>query len=522
MIESLNFYDNLIILGYFLIVLVIGLLAAVGKDKSEEQYFLAGRNMGWIAIGTSLFATNISSEHLIGLAGIGSIHGLRGGHFEWFAVILLILLGWFVAPILIKSKVITVPEFIGKRFGQKCRIYFTTVSVAAYIFLKIGVTIMAGGYILTRVLGLDMFTTSILIVFLTGFYTVIGGLSSVMRTQIFQAAVLILGALLLTLYGLDEVGGLSVLTSKLSSDYFTIFKPISDPDFPWTGVILGAPILGVWYWYTDQYIIQRILSAKSIREARKGTLFTAVLKIFPIFLLILPGLIVAVLYPESKGDEAFSTLLSSEILPVGIKGIVIAGLFSAIMSSLASAFNSAATLIANDYFKPRKPGATAHELILVGRLSTMAMVLIAIIMVPLIRMVNANIYIVLQSLQAFISPPIASVFLLGLFWKNATAKGAFASLMVGGTLGLLKISVTLIDSSVFGQSLIFESYKNLNYLHFAVLLFLICTAVHVFVSLVSKENEKIAFSDVKYSIGTENPVVIEQKSETREVVINKQ
>jgi SSS family solute:Na+ symporter len=476
--------------------------------------------MGWIAIGSSLFATNISSEHFIGLAGIGSIHGLKSGHFEWMAVILLILLGWFIAPVLIKSNVYTVPEFIGKRFGQKCRNYFTTVSVAAYIFLKIGVTLMAAGYILTKVLGMDMVTTSILIVFLTGFYTVIGGLSSVMHTHIFQAVMLLVGAFLLTFFGLEEVGGFSVLTSKLPADYFTIFKSISDPDFPWTGIILGAPILGIWYWYTDQYIIQRILSAKNVQEARKGTILTAFLKIFPIFLFILPGLIVAVLYPNSKGDEAFSTLLASSILPNGIRGIVIAGLFAAIMSSLASAFNSAATLIANDYFKPRKPDATDHELILVGRLATMAMIMIAIITVPMTRIVNANIYIVLQSLQAFISPPIASVFLF-VFWKKATARGAFSSLIVGGVLGVLKILVTVFDSTIVSHSLIFELYKNINYLHFAVGLFIICTLVNVFVSLLQKENA-LSMSDIKYSFSGSNRLSIETESKNEKVIIDKQ
>lgn len=521
MIDSLSFSDNFIILIYFLVVLVIGLLAAIGRDKSAEQYFLAGRNMGWIAIGTSLFATNISSEHLIGLAGVGSISGLRSGHFEWLAVIILIVLGWLIAPILINSKVFTVPEFIGKRFDQRCRTYFATVSVVAYIFLKIGVTLLAGGYILTRVLGLDMFTTSILIVFLTGVYTVIGGLSSVMRTQIFQTIVLISGALLLTVYGLIEVGGFGALTSKLPSDYFTILKPISDPEFPWTGILLGAPILGIWYWFTDQYIIQRILSAKNVHEARKGTVLTAILKIFPIFLLILPGLIVAVLYPNSKGDEAFSTLLASSILPNGIRGIVIAGLFAAIMSSLASAFNSGATLIANDYFKPRKPDATDQELILVARLATMAMILIAIATVPLLRMVNTNIYIILQTLQAFISPPIASVFLMALLWKGSTSNGAFASLVVGGILGFIKILVTIIDSSTFNQSFIFEFYKNINYLHFAVALFLISTTVNVFVSLLGRENA-VNINEIKYSYSSNNKQdSFETEHEKSEVLINK-
>jgi len=489
LIENLTLADNLVLILYFIVVLAIGLLSAYGKDKSTKDYFLAGKQMGWIAIGASLFATNISSEHLVGLAGAGASRGISVGHFEWFAIFILFFLGWFVAPIFIKSNVYTVPEFFGKRFDIRSRIYLTSVSIAVYLLTKIGVTLIASGFLLNRVLGWDMFSSTVFIVLITGLYTVIGGLNSVMKTQIFQTIILIVGALLLTIFGIMEVGGISGLASKMPEKYFEVFKPISDPDFPWTGIILGAPILGIWYWCTDQYIVQRILAAKNISSAKKGTAFAAVLKFFPIFLFIIPGLIAVILYPEVKGDEAYGYLLNGNFLPNGIKGIVIAGLFAAVMSSLASAFNSSATLIAMDIFKPRKPKASENELVLIGRLSTTALVLFTIALVPLLRMINSQIYIYLQSLQAFISPPIASAFILGVFWTKANSQGAFWGLIIGGVIGFLRIIISWLNP-VFVKSIFVLNFINeINYLHFAIFLFILSSSIIVSVSLATKKSE---------------------------------
>ncbi|MFC2084105.1 sodium:solute symporter [Bacteroidota bacterium] len=487
MIGNLTLSDNLIIFIYFAIVLFIGILGSRGKDQTAKDYFLAGRNMGWFIIGASLFATNISSEHLVGLAGAGSVHGLSVGHFEWLAVIILFFLGWVFAPVFLRSNVYTMPEYLGKRYNQNCRKYLAIISLAAYFFTKIAVTLLAGGYLLNKVLGLDMFSSVVMLVLLTGLYTVIGGLNSVMKTHVFQTIVLVLGSLCVTIFGLVEVGGFSGLTSSLPSDYFSVFKSVSDPEFPWTGILFGAPILGIWYWCTDQYIVQRILSAKGIEAARKGTLFAAFLKILPLFLFVLPGLIAAVLYPQVKGDEAFTLLISGELLPNGIKGFVIAGLFAALMSSLASAFNSSATLITIDFFKPRKPTATDNELVLVGRLSTTLVVLLAIVIIPLLKMVNNHIYLYLQNIQAYISPPIASVFIIGILWSKATGKGAFWALMTGGTIGIIKIALTFLDDSIINTVAVFQMLESINYLHFAIFLFLISTVILVVVSLVDKK-----------------------------------
>ncbi|MCZ7603958.1 MAG: sodium/solute symporter [Melioribacteraceae bacterium] len=488
MIENISFIDNIVIIIYFGIVLLIGIYHQRSKIKNSEDYFLAGRKMGWIAVGTSLFATNISSEHLIGLAGTGSTRGLSVGQFEWLAVFILIILGYVFAPIFLRSKVFTVPEFFGQRFDQRSRTYLAAISVTAYFFTKIAVTLLAASYLLKLVLGWDMFASTVLIVLLTGLYTIVGGLHSVIKTQLFQAGLLIFGAFLLVYYGISQIGGFSALTEQLPNDYFTLFKPIDDPDFPWTGIIFGAPILAIWYWCTDQYIVQRILSAKGIEHARKGTLLAGFLKIFPIFLFILPGMIAVVLFPGISGNEAYTYLLTGNLLPVGIKGIVISGLFAALMSSLSSAFNSSATLIANDFYKPRKPEMKDEEFVLVGRLATTIIVILTICLIPLLKMMSTDIYLYLQTLQAYISPPIASVFLIGIFWRKVTASAAIIALITGGFLGFIKILLSIVNPSLIGDLGLLTAYSEINYLHFATMLFVVTSVVLVIASLVKTQS----------------------------------
>lgn len=489
MSNNLSILDNSLILVYFAVVLFIGLFLAKNREETSKEYFLAGKNLGWLAIGASLFATNISSEHLVGLAGAGSIHGISVGHFEWLAAIILLFLGWFIAPILLKSDVSTVPQFFGKRYDDKSRLYLSLVSIFAYLFTKIGITLLMGGLVLKEILGWDMATAAILIVLLTGLYTVIGGLRSVIYTQFFQTVLLIVGAILLSVYGIIEVGGFSSLYQKLPADYFQILKPGTDPNFPWTGILLGAPIIGIWYWCADQYMVQRILSAKGIKEARKGTVLASFLKILPIFFLIFPGLIAAVLFPGSKGDASYSLMLSGDFLPMGIKGIVIIGFFSALMSSLASAFNSASSLVTLDLFSIYKPKASEHEKVLVGRLSTMFFVIATIAIIPLLKLIDTNIYIHLQAIQAYIAPPIVSVFLIGIIWKKASAKGAIWALIIGGLLGSIKIILSSVSAGWFSNIFILKHYNDINYLHFAVILFLITSIILIAYSILDNQSE---------------------------------
>jgi len=495
LLKYLTNLDVLLLFLYFAGTMIVGLYFS-HREQTSSDYFLAGRNVGWLAIGCSLFATNISSEHFIGLAGTGASSGLAVGHFEWMACFFVLLLGWVFTPFYLKSGVFTMPEFLELRYNRSCRIYLTTISIIAYIMTKISVTLYAGGLLLNQILGWDMVTSACVMVILTGIYTIAGGFGAVVYTEIVQTVILVGGALILTVFGLNEVGGFSGLKAALPADFFHMFKPANHPDFPWTGIIFGAPILAVWYWCTDQVIVQRVLSARNIDNARAGTILAGFLKILPVFLLILPGMIALALFPGIKGDEAYPTLVISHLLPSGVRGIVIAGLLAAMMSSLSSTFNSSSTLITMDLYKQVRPMATERELVLMGRLATTLLVVIGILWIPLIRSISPHLFIYLQSLQAYISPPIAAVFLFGILWKRADGKAAFSALILGATLGAFRLILEIILKTGVWDSAFLRWYAGMNYLHFAILLFAISSAVIVIVSLVTvreKENERIAY-----------------------------
>ncbi|MCF8241634.1 MAG: sodium:solute symporter [Melioribacteraceae bacterium] len=500
----MNIYDSSVIILYFLAIIAIVLYLHSDKEQTTTDYFLAGRSAGWIAIGTSLFATNISSEHLVGLAGGGASRGLAVGQFEWMAIFILILLGWFFAPIFLKTGVFTIPEFFEMRYDKRSKKYITYVSIFAYIITKISVTLFAGGLLLKEVFGWDMFTSAVVMILLTGLYTVIGGMKVVLYTQVFQTVIILVGSTLLTFFGLEKVGWIDGLTAKLPSDYFTLFKPISDPDFPWTGIIFGAPILAVWYWCTDQYIVQRILSAKNVETARRGTLLAAILKVFPVFIFVMPGLIAVALYPEITGDEAYPFLVSGSLLPAGIKGLVISGLIAAMMSSLASVFHSTSTLYTLDIYKPKHADASERKLVLVGRLATTIMVVSAIIWVPLIKMISTNVYVYLQSVQSYISPPIAAVFLLGFFRKSLNARGAFWALIFGGIVGLIRLVLEMLNNSDLLTTQFLISFAEINFLHFAIFLFLASSGIMILGSKLefNEDGAKTKLSDFGIYIGS--------------------
>ncbi len=454
------------------------------REQSFDDYFFAGKSVGWFAIGMSIFATNISSEHFIGLAGAGAARGLAVGQFELMAIFILIFLGWVVAPIYIKSGVSTTPEFLEKKFDKSLRKPFAAISIAIYVLTKTTVTFFAGGILFYRLFGLNVYTSAVVIVLFTGLYSIIGGANAVIRTNVFQGVVLITGAALLTIFGLKEVGGFSGLQQKLPSDFFHMFKPANDPDYPWTGVLFGAPIIAFWYWLTDQYFIQKVLSARSLNDARMGSLFAASLKVLPLFILVLPGLLAAAIFPGFSGDQAYPTLLASSLLPGGVKGIVVAGLLAAIMSSLASIFNSTAVLITNDFYKPKHPGAADRELVLVGRLVTTLTVVIAILCIPLVKLISSQVYLFLQSIQGFVSPPIAAVFLFAFLMKRkGNTAAAIWTLVIGEGIGLFRLVSELLVKSGSVNSRVLTSVVSLNFLHFSIFLFLLSSTVFVAVTL---------------------------------------
>lgn len=490
--------DVVILFVYLILSLVIGLYYSRKSDKNTEEYFLAGKSIGWVAIGLAIFSTNISSEHFIGLAGSGASRGLAVGQFELMAIFILIFLGWILTPIYLKSGVKTMPEFLEKRFDERIRKFFAVLSVVIYLFTKISVTLFAGGILFYKIFGFNIYTSAVVIVLITGIYSLIGGAKAVIKTGVFQAVVLILGAVLMTVFGLIEVGGISGLTGKLPEDFFNMFKPISDPDFPWTGIIFGAPIIAFWYWCTDQYIVQKLLSAKSVNDARRGTLLTSLLKVLPLFILVVPGLIAAAIFPNIQGDDAYATLLASNLLPAGIKGFVLAGLLAAIMSSLSSVFNVASALYTNDIYKPNHKHASERELVLVGRLTTAVITFAAILCVPLVRQINSQIYLYLQSVQAYFGPPIAALFILGLTVKSVNAKGALIGLIIGECVGLSRLAADMIVHSSLPVFSFIRFYAEINFLHFAIILFVFSSISIVSISILTQNSDMVKVNKIKY------------------------
>ena len=483
---AFNLLDWIVVFFYFGFLFILAIYFSK-KQKSTTDYFLAGRNSKWYAIGTSIFAANISSEHLIGLAGSGAAAGLAVGAYEWMAVFCLMGLIWIFLPGYLKSKIFTMPEFLERRYNSKTRWYLSIISLVAYIFTKISVALFAGAIILKFVLGWDYMVSALLLVVFTGLYTIAGGLSAVIFADMVQTTILILGSIVLTLIGLNEVGGFAGLQDGLPPSFFDMFRSASDPVYPWPGVIFGIFILGIWYWATDQYIVQKALSAKNLSHARAGGNLTALLKILPVFIFVLPGLIARVLWPEQimKSPDMAYPMLLTNLLPSGLSGFVVAALFAALISSLSAVFNSCSSIFTMDIYRKLRPGADEKRLVFVGRLFTGLIILIAIIWIPVIRHLSNQIYQYLQAVQAYISPPITAVFLVGIFWKKATGKAAFATLITGGVLGALRFILDIISPAI--ESGVLGFFVEMPFLYFCLYSFLFCSVILVGVSYFTSE-----------------------------------
>lgn len=477
---------DLVIIGiYFAIVFGIGLYFA-RRERSSEEYFLAGRDVGWFFIGASLFVSNISTEHFIGLSGSGASSGLAVGHFEWLACLILLVLGWVFVPFYLRSNVFTMPEFLERRFSRNCAVYLAGISIIAYIFTKISVQLYAASVVLERVAGWSLWKTAVVLVIATGIYTVAGGLAAVIYTDTVQTLILITGAVALTIIGLHRVGGLEHLRTMVPPDYFHMIKPVSDSAFPWTGIFFGAPILGIWYWCTDQVIVQRVLSARDEGHAKAGAIFAGFLKILPVFMLVLPGIIAFALFPEQvkKPDFAYPTLILN-LLPTGLVGLVMAALLAAVMGAMSSVFNSASTLVTLDFYKKIRPQASEKQLVNFGRIATGIMVLLGLLWVPFIHYISSQLYIYLQSVQAYISPPIAACFVLGILWPRLNASGAISSLLTGFVLGATRFVLELADKGSHFDSPAVRWLVDMNFLHYAIFMFVVCSLVLVVVSMMT-------------------------------------
>ncbi len=503
--QTLDTLDWVFIGVYFLILAGIAVWIIRNKKENTEDYFLAGRNVGWFVVGASIFASNIGSEHVVGLAGAGAGNKLPMLIYELHAWVVL-LLGWVFLPFYARSGVFTMPEFLEKRFDARSRWVLSIFSIVAYVLTKISVTIYAGGVVVSALLGIDFWTGALSTVVLTGLYTIIGGMKAVVYTETLQAIVLVLGAATLTIVGLDAVGGWQSMQETVGPEYLDMWRSASDPEFPWPSLLISSSIVGIWYWCTDQYIVQRTLTARNIKEGRRGTIFGALLKLLPVFLFLIPGIIALTLKMRGElewdsPDEAFPVLMSN-LLPSGIRGLVAAGLLAALMSSLASVFNSCSTLFTVDIYKKLRPNTPEKKLVRTGQIATLVVVVIGIIWIPIMANISGVLYEYLQSVQSYIAPPITAVFLLGIFYRRINATASFVTLITGLIVGSLRIVLEIIKGSLDQDGLLFY-LGDMNFLEFGAWFFLFCVILLLVVSLLTAEPSKEKTLNLTFSTITE-------------------
>src|SRR6187549_627089 len=539
--------DWIIILFYFAVIAGISWWAVKKKDKtSADDYFLAGRHLGWFVVGASIFASNIGSEHLVGLAGSGATDGVALAHYELHAWCLLVL-GWIMGPFFMRSKVYTMPEFLERRFTPQARTVLSLISLFAYVLTKIAVGIYAGGIVFRALLpeihflGMDTFWIgSILLIVLTGIYTIVGGLRAVVYTETLQTFVKIIGAIMVTYYGLEALGGWDKLREICGSEMFNLWKPVV-PDgvestwapvkeagrqawyfndkYPWPAMLLCAPIIGLWYWCTDQYIVQRILGARDDKEARRGTIFAGFLKLTPVFLFIIPGMICFALAksglnPEihkelfdangqlirERGQAAFP-LLVTHVLPVGVRGIVVAGLLAALMSALAGVFNASSSLFTMDFYSKLRPKATQAQLVKIGRVATVVMVIIGLLWIPVIQGAK-GLYDYLQGIQAYLAPPIFVVFFFGVFMKRLNGPGCLATLITGFMMGLFRLIVDTpvkLGGAAYTEGSFLWVVNNIFFQYYSLLITIVCIIVFLVVSYATKPPDYAKISGLTFS-----------------------
>ncbi len=492
MTNTLSTLDWIVIAGYFGLLLAIAYWVIRQKNADSEDYFLAGRNMGWFVVGASIFASNIGSEHVVGLAGSGAADKFPLLIYELHAWIV-ILLGWLFLPFYVRSGVFTMPEFLEKRFGEKARWFLSIFSLAAYVLTKVSVTLYAGGIVISTLLDIPFMTGAFATVILTGIYTVLGGMRAVVYTETLQAIILVIGAATLTVLGLSAAGGwesvVETVNTEVRPDYMNMWRSMDDNDYPWHWLVLSSTIVGIWYWCTDQVIVQRVLTAKNIKEARRGSIFGAFLKLMPVFLFLIPGVVALVLNLRGElaydtPDQAFPALMM-QVLPSGLRGLVAAGLMAALMSSLASVFNSCSTLFTIDIYKKLRPDASEKQMVTMGRIATAVVVVLGIAWVPVIEdLAGGALYGYLQSVQAYIAPPITAVFLLGIFFSRINNNGALATLFSGLAIAVVRLFLEVTKDNLDPSGFLFQ-IADMNFLKFSTFFFLYCVATTVIVSMLS-------------------------------------
>ena len=490
--EFLGFVDWIFVIIYLLVIAGISIWSIRKSKESASDYFLANRNLGWFVIGASILASNVGSEHIVGLAGSAARSGTVLGHYELHSYIVLIL-GWVFVPFYMRSMVYTMPEFLERRFNPQARRLLSIIQLLSYVITKASVTIFAGALVFNQFLGVDFWTGAIILVVVTGVYTIFGGLHAVMYTEAIQAIVLLLGSLVLLVFGLREVGGWDAMIAALPKEKLNMFPPMNDPDYPWLGILIASPIVGLWYWCTDQHIVQRCLAARNEQQARRGTIFAAYLKLMPFFIFLIPGLIAYVLHSQGKlqlddTNAAFPAMVK-HIMPIGLRGLLAGGLLAALMSSLASVYNACSTLYTMDIYQKQHPDASEKQLVKVGRIATGVVVLLGMAWIPLMGRISSGLYDYLQSVQSYLAPPIAAVVLLGVFFKRLNAKGAYAAMVVGFVIGLAKLTLQMFKGELPEDGLLY-SFATINFLYFCIYLFLFSIALMVTVSLLTPKPDE--------------------------------
>ncbi|MBO4444553.1 MAG: sodium:solute symporter [Bacteroidaceae bacterium] len=533
---SLHTWDWVFIALFFVAMIWICWDVSRKKKETSGDYFLSGRSATWIAIGASIFASNIGSEHLIGLAGAGATSGMAQAHWEMHGWMIL-LLGWVFVPFYSRSMVYTMPEFLERRYNKESRGILTWISLASYVLTKVSVTVMAGGLALHTLLGINFWVAAVALVVITAIYTVIGGMESVLKTSILQTPILLIGSIVILWIGLKELGGwnemMSICTAQPVNEYgdnlTTLMRSGHDTEYPWYGALFCSMIIGFWYWCTDQFIVQRVLSGKSQKEARRGTIFGAYLKLLPVFLFLVPGMIAfaltkkpdsaigqqlaAALMPDAatgalqNPDLAFPMLVNT-LLPIGLKGVVICGILAALMSSLASLYNSSAMLYTIDIYKRKHPETEEKRLVVIGRIATVVVVVFGVLWIFVIQAMGKNLYAYIQSIQSLLAPAIATVFLLGICWKKTTAKAGMWTLIIGIAIGAMRLITMIINPQA--HNAFTYVFNEMNIYTFGVCTFITCVLICLIVSLFTKKPSAQQIEGLCF--GTATP---EQKAETR-------
>lgn len=531
-----------IVIALFFVALV-GIIWWVVRQKQNNaaDYFLGGKDATWIAIGASIFASNIGSEHLIGLAGSGAASGMAMAHWEIQGWMILIL-GWVFVPFYSRSMVYTMPEFLERRYNSASRTILSLISLISYVLTKVAVTVYAGGLVFQQVFGIDtlwgidfFWIAAIGLVLITALYTIFGGMKSVLYTSVLQTPILLLGSLIILVLGLKELGGwdqmMSICSQVKVNEYgdtmTNLIRDNRDAQFPWLGALIGSAVIGFWYWCTDQYIVQRVLSGKNERESRRGTIFGAYLKLLPVFLFLIPGMIAFALHQQSGSflpllangnlntDAAFPTLVA-KLLPAGVKGIIVCGILAALMSSLASLFNSSAALFTIDFYQRYRPNTDPKKLVRIGQAATVVIVVLGILWIPIMRSIGDVLYLYLQDVQSVLAPGIAAAFLMGICWKRTSAQGGMWALISGLVIGLCRLGAKIYysnagvvpggDTSNWFQYLFYDC----NWLFFCGWMLVFCLVVAIVVSLFTQKPDEAKIQGLVFGTST-----AEQRAATR-------